>query len=372
MSRIGLVLGAGGIAGHAFHAAVLDALGAVTGWDPDDAEIVVGTSAGSAVAALVRAGMSPADIARRAAGEPMSAAATRLVQRRQEAASSAAQRAGGAAGAARPARAASTTATATAEGAEASAANGSTRSTFAAAASLPAGFAPSSPRRLLRAAVQPWSAALRPGTVAAAALPEGRIPTDRAVAGLRRLYPDHTWPDAALWLCAVRLHDGRRVVFGRDPGSTAEASVPDAVAASCAIPAYFQPVRIGGVRHVDGGTWSPTNADVLAACGLDLVIVISPMSARRTIPITSVDGAVRAACRLQLTQEALRVRRRGTPVVVIEPGDRELAVMGSSAQAMDPERGPAIVRTVRESMRLRLRQPEMRDRLRALRPRAPR
>lgn len=82
MSRIGLVLGAGGIAGHAFHAAVLDALGAVTGWDPDDAEIVVGTSAGSAVAALVRAGMSPADIARRAAGEPMSAAATRLVQRR--------------------------------------------------------------------------------------------------------------------------------------------------------------------------------------------------------------------------------------------------------------------------------------------------
>jgi NTE family protein len=226
-------------------------------------------------------------------------------------------------------------------------------------------LAPSAPRRFLHAALQPWNARL--GTLAAAALPEGRVPTDRVIEGLRRIYPDQAWPAAALWICAVRLHDGRRVVFGRDPGSTAEASVPDAVAASCAIPAFFIPVRIGGVRHVDGGAWSPSNADVLAGRGLDLVIVLSPMSARRTIPITSVDGAVRAACRLQLTQEVLRVRHRGTPVVVLEPGDRELAAMGSSAQAMDPERGPAIVRTVRETMRQRLRQPELRERLRALR-----
>ena len=83
MSRIGLVFGAGGIAGHAFHAATLEALAAVTGWDPAGAEVVVGTSAGSAVAALVRAGMSPADIARRAAGEPLSEAAARLVRQRR-------------------------------------------------------------------------------------------------------------------------------------------------------------------------------------------------------------------------------------------------------------------------------------------------
>lgn len=334
MSRIGLVLGAGGIAGHAFHAAVLDALCAVSGWDPRGAEIVVGTSAGSAVAALLRAGMSAEDIARRAAGEPLSAAATRLV--RQPVAFE-----------------------------EASPVARATASTGRTAQRLSLPFGPSSPRRLMLAALQPWAA--RPGTLAAAALPEGRIPTDRIVDGLRRLYPDGTWPQHHLWLCAVRLHDGRRVVFGRDPGSTAEASVTDAVAASCAIPAFFTPVRIGGVRHVDGGTWSPSNADVLAGCNLDLAVVISPMSARRTIPITSVDGALRAACRLQLTQEALRVRRRGTPVLVIEPGDRELAVMGTSSQAMDPERGPAIVRAVRDSMRVRLRTPEMRDRLRPLR-----
>lgn len=335
MPRIGLVLGAGGVAGHAYHAAVLDALAAVTGWDPARAEVIVGTSAGSAVAALLRGGMSAGDIARRAAGEPLSAEGAALVAR---------------SGGGRPV---------------AAEAMGRAGSGAAGGRGFATAFAPAAPRRFLHAALQPWNA--RIGTLAAAALPEGRVPTERVVEGMRRLYPDGAWPEPALWICAVRLHDGRRVVFGRDPGSTAQASVTDAVAASCAIPAFFAPVRIGGVRHVDGGAWSPSNADVVAGLGLDLAIVVSPMSARRTIPITSVDGAVRAACRIQLTQEVLRVRRRGTPVVVLEPGDRELAVMGTSAQALDPERAPAIVRTVRESMRARLLAPPLRERLRPLR-----
>jgi NTE family protein len=332
MARIGLVLGAGGIVGHAFHAGVLDALSAVTGWDPADAEVVVGTSAGSGVAALLRAGMAPADIARRAAGEPVSAAAQRLVRRPvgQPAVAREAQLQG-----------------------------------RRAAMGIAAGLAPAAPGRFLHAALRPWNA--RIGTLAAAALPAGRVPTERVVAGLRRLYPDHEWPQQPLWICAVRLHDGRRVVFGRDPGSTAAAGVPEAVAASCAIPGFFTPVELDGARYVDGGAWSPSNADVLAGLGLDLAVLVSPMSARRTIPAASVDGAVRAAVRLQLTQEALRIRRRGTPVVVLEPGDQELALMGTSAQAMDPERGPAVVRAVRETMRARLRRPEMRERLRALR-----
>jgi len=46
-SKVGLVLGAGGIAGGAFHAGVLAALEEATGWDPRRAALVVGTSAGS-------------------------------------------------------------------------------------------------------------------------------------------------------------------------------------------------------------------------------------------------------------------------------------------------------------------------------------
>ena len=47
MTRVGLVLGAGGATGHAFHAGVLSALAEETGWDPRAADIIVGTSAGS-------------------------------------------------------------------------------------------------------------------------------------------------------------------------------------------------------------------------------------------------------------------------------------------------------------------------------------
>jgi NTE family protein len=228
-----------------------------------------------------------------------------------------------------------------------------------------ASFAPSAPGRFLHAALRPWDA--RIGTLVSAALPEGRVPTERIVAGLRRVYKDGEWPEQDLWLCAVRLHDGRRVVFGRDPGAVdGDCGVADAVAASCAIPGFFTPVRIGGVRYVDGGAWSPSNADVVAGLGLDLVVVVSPMSAQRAIPAVSLDGALRAACRLQLTQEVVRIRRRGTPVVVIEPGAEELEALGSSTQAMDPERGPRIVRAVRETMRRRLRDPGLRERLAAL------
>jgi NTE family protein len=54
MTRIGLVLGAGGVTGEAFHRGVLAGLADVTGFDARTAEVVVGTSAGSLVAASLR------------------------------------------------------------------------------------------------------------------------------------------------------------------------------------------------------------------------------------------------------------------------------------------------------------------------------
>ena len=76
MPGIALVLGAGGTVGHAFHAGVLTALAEVCGWDARRADVVVGTSAGSVVAALLRAGMPPADLVR--AGQPAAAVARRV------------------------------------------------------------------------------------------------------------------------------------------------------------------------------------------------------------------------------------------------------------------------------------------------------
>ncbi|MGH9015033.1 MAG: patatin-like phospholipase family protein, partial [Acidimicrobiia bacterium] len=78
MARIGVVLGAGGVVGHAFHAGVLAALAEATGWDPRESEIIVGTSAGSGVGALLRAGISAPDLAARATGAPLSPDGARI------------------------------------------------------------------------------------------------------------------------------------------------------------------------------------------------------------------------------------------------------------------------------------------------------
>src|SRR5687768_13521414 len=78
--RIGLVLGAGGVAGGAFHSGVLAALHESMGWDPRDAAVIVGTSAGSITAAALRAGLSAADGLARAQGRSMSPEGERLLR----------------------------------------------------------------------------------------------------------------------------------------------------------------------------------------------------------------------------------------------------------------------------------------------------
>ena len=96
---------------------------------------------------------------------------------------------------------------------------------------------------------------------------------------------------------------------------------------------------------------SPTNADVLLADAPELVLVLSPMSlASGSGP--RVDLAVRLAVRLYLAQEVRRLRRRGSQVVVIQPGPRDLDVMG-----LNPMRGSHIeqvVQTASASVRARL------------------
>ena len=66
------------------------------------------------------------------------------------------------------------------------------------------------------------------------------------------------------------------MIFGQEGAPPAR--VGEAVSASCAIPAYFAPVEIDGVRYVDGGAHSLSHLLEVAGEGLDLVIVIAPMS----------------------------------------------------------------------------------------------
>jgi NTE family protein len=176
------------------------------------------------------------------------------------------------------------------------------------------------------------------------------------------------WPTEPLWINAVRLTDGRRVVFGRDHEAAAAAAVTvgQAVAASCAIPAFFEPVTIDGVRYVDGGVHSPTNLDVLGGLGLDLVVVSSPMSqAGRNLPRATADWAVRRFCRAQLDREAAGVRRRGTPVLAFQPTAEDASLMGLNA--MDPSRRAAVSAAIRVSAARRLERADVADRVALLR-----
>lgn len=315
MPRVGLVLGAGGVVGHAFSAGVLRALHETTGWDPREAEIIVGTSSGAHVGALLRAGLSPADLAARVAGEPLSDDGAALLDRI------------GPAETVPPPR---------------------TRA-----------FGMSSPGLLVRAAVRPWSARL--GTLVAAALPRGRISLDAFAARIRWIFGEE-WTDYPLWVCAVRLRDGQRVVFGR--GDAPVTDLGSAVAASCAVPGWFGPVRIGQEQYVDGGTRSPTNLDVLAGQGLDLVVVVSPMSVVKGSWHLESVLAARTSLRWVLAGEARKVRRAGTPVVAFQPTSADVAVMGLNA--MDHDRGYVVARRAYASAGERLTLTGTRERLSAL------
>ena len=57
MTDVGLVLGAGGVVGQAYHAGVLSALYESSGWDPRSADIIVGSSAGSITGTMLRLGV---------------------------------------------------------------------------------------------------------------------------------------------------------------------------------------------------------------------------------------------------------------------------------------------------------------------------
>jgi NTE family protein len=161
-------------------------------------------------------------------------------------------------------------------------------------------------------------------------LPRGKIDlTDRA-APLHAMVGEE-WPEG-LWICAVRRDDGARVVFGRT--GSPPAPLAAAVLASCAIPAYFAPVTIGGLEYFDGGVHSATNSDVLRTQRPDVVVVISPMSCDRPL-LGAPDGLWRWAAHRRLERETRRLEMAGCVVVRIEPSASSRESMGLNPMSED-------------------------------------
>ena len=153
-------------------------------------------------------------------------------------------------------------------------------------------------------------------------LPHGVIDAARALEQLGSLHVD--WPTEPLWMPAVRTHDGQRVVFGRDEHPPLGA----AIGASCAIPLLLRPVKIGKHHYIDGATHSPTNADLLVDAGVEVAIVIAPMSGRSEALRRRPDHALRAGFARRLRDEARQLVDAGVDVHLFEPDAAGLNALG--------------------------------------------
>lgn len=301
---VGLVLGGGGVTGAAYEMAALMALEMATGWNPNQADVVVGTSAGAFVAALIRnealdldSLVHPGD-SRQDVADRISA---RLFTRKPGVKVSRWLRHGLVPGVRRP---------------------GLT---------------------LLLGSPAPWDAS-------------GLADWVRSQVGPAA----EEWPSRPTLITAFDIATRRRVAFG-----TLEApnvALADAVAASSAIPVVFQPWEIDGRGYVDGGVVSGTHADLVLGSDdpLDMVLVIAPMAADEErdgawIHERVFDRVGRSA--LDGEVDLIRDTWPATDIVVLRPTPHVQAAMRPNY--MDPKRAvPTFIRTV-VSMRRVLAQPDV-------------
>lgn len=264
-------MGGGGITGAAFHFGTLLSLEMATGWDPNSSEVLVGTSSGAFVGAMVRGdqlnletftgtGRTGAEIEEFLSGYLYTRGAPR--------------------GAIRWIR---------------------------------RGLLPSISRPSLHAVVG------SPGMFRTEGLQQW---VGDAVGPLA-----NSWPSKPTVLVAYNVKDRVRVPFGTE--AAPEATLAEAVAASSAVPFIYEPVRIGDRWYADGGLASGTSLDLVLANPepLDLVIVVAPFAA--TAPRSGgrmyedmFDRVGRKALAAELT--VLKEAWPDTDVVVLRPDEAVL------------------------------------------------
>ena len=153
----------------------------------------------------------------------------------------------------------------------------------------------------------------------------------------------HHWVDGHTWIAAMDYDTGRRVLFGQ-PGAP-PATLTDAVVASCSIPGWYTPAVIGGRRYVDGGIRSATSLGVLRGTDVDEVYVLAPMASTEPDhplrPDLRIERRLRQLITRALVRQARLLRAEGKHVTIMTPGPSDLAVMG--ANLMDGSRRQAVL-----------------------------
>lgn len=286
MTRRALVLGSSGVLGVAWTLGTLACIEEETGWDARDADLIVGTSGGSLVATLLRAGISVPELCEAHLSEITEVLPDEMAE---DIPMQLARRIS-----AEPARPPMPWPT------------------------------PGSVRLAARGLLRPWRTP--PLATVAGLLPRGRGSLDHVEEFVRALQAGPARPDTQV--VAMNHRTGERTVFGRPDAPECEHA--RAVIASMAFPGWFCPVRVGRDRYVDGGLCSPCSADL--ATGMDEVFVLAPLAGvaltRPRSPLAMLDWAYRCSASRAVEREAEMLRADGAEVRAFAPDAEALAVLG--------------------------------------------
>ena len=276
-----LVLAGAGAAGNAWELGLIAGL-AEGGVDLARAEVVIGTSAGSTVAAQVTSGTPPTELY---------AAVSAVAPRRADAAAT-----GGAPPPARPSGRTTVSGPSYLEWSNA----------VIASATDPADM-----RRRLGAAALELDPSVGPSASRWHDIVASRLPT-------------HEWPRQDVRIVAVNARAGEPVVFDRHSG----VDLVDAVAASTSA---MTPYPIGDECYLNGGYRRSENADL--ATGFGRVLVLSPFSGRSRMP---------SGWGMDLATQIAELRAAGSAVETVFPDARSGDVF--DANALDPSTMPQAAR----------------------------
>ncbi len=264
MTRRALVLGGGGPVGIAWETGLAAGL-AEMGIDLRGADLIIGTSAGSAVGAQLALGRDPATMAAAVKGQA-SAAAPPI-----------------------------------------------------------AGANPPPPPNLTQLMRLMANAASAEGPAEAAraelgkfALAAQTVPEESFIAGFGRTLAGAGWPERRFTCTAVDTADGAFVTWDNDSG----VPLANAVASSCSVPGIFPPITINGHRYMDGGMRSATNIDLAAGYDVVLAVVV-----RAAVP-PGPPNPMAEISRLRLEGEFAAIRNAGGAIEMIQPDDAAVEAFG--------------------------------------------
>lgn len=141
------------------------------------------------------------------------------------------------------------------------------------------------------------------------------------------LFAGTEWPPA-FRCCAVDADDGTFRVWGRAD------SVPlrEAVASSCAVPLMYPPVSLAGRRWIDGGVRDMLNADVAAGASVAVVVSCTLLELPWQLPVAFLEEILSATRR---RVDLLRSRADQVVTVVPGPRMLEVSEWGLALMDFD-------------------------------------